>query len=139
MSPQLDVSSILLDITFWEGSLICLRQPQTVGTNGLAVNAQVPLPFGGVVTEVAGSDLRRGADGEMITGSILICTRFRLVDGKSGLTADIIVRNTRQYTVANVLNYSRYGRGFIEATCDLLPLAGSYPVPPGYPPTDNYG
>lgn len=137
--PELDVSEVLTDIDFWEGGLICLRQPQTVGLDGMAVNRQIPIPFGGIVTQVAGSDLRRGPDGEVITGSILIVTRFRLLDGKSGATADIVVRETRQYTVANVLNYSRYGRGFVEATCDLLPLAGSYPVQPGHPPVDNYG
>lgn len=137
--PELDVSDILTDIEFWEGGLICQRQRQTVGQNGLAINQQIPIPFGGVVTQVAGSDLRRGADGEMITGSILIVTKFRLLDGKSGYSADIIVRETRQYTVVNVLNYSRYGRGFVEATCDLRPLAGSYAVPPGHPPVDNFG
>ena len=135
--PMLDVSEILTDIDFWEGGLTCLRQSQTVGQDGKAVNQQVPLQFGGVVTQVAGSDLRRGADGEMITGSILIVTKFRLFDGKSGFTADVIVRETRQYTVANVLPYSKYGAGFVEATCDLLPLAGSYPVQPGYAPVDN--
>jgi galactose-6-phosphate isomerase len=137
--PQLDVSDIITDIDYWESGLICMRQLQNVGSNGLAVNTQVSLPFGGVVTQVAGSDLRRGPDGEMITGSILIVTRFRLWDGKSGYSADIVVRETRQYTVANVLNYSRFGRGFVEATCDLLPLAGTYPPQPGTPPTDNYG
>lgn len=131
--PQLDVSELLTDIDFWEGGMICLRQPQKVGSDGLAVNTPVPIKFGGVVTQVAGTDLRRGMDGEMITGSILIVTRFKLLDGKSGFSADIVVRETRQYTVANVLAYSKFGRGFVEATCDLLPLAGSYPVPPGYP------
>lgn len=135
--PQLDVSELMTDIDFWEGNLQCLRQSQTVGANGLAVNVPVSLPFGGVVTQVAGSDLNRDAAGELITGSILICTSFRLLDGKSGFTADVVVRETRRYTVANILSYSRYGRGFVEATCDLLPLAGSYPVPPGYPLDDT--
>lgn len=135
--PQLDVSELLTDIDFWEGGLICLRQNQTVGSDGIAVNAQISIPFGGVVTQVAGSDLRRGADGEMITGSILIVSRFKLLDGKIAVSSDIVVRQTRRYTVANVLNYSRFGRGFTEATCDLMPLAGSYATPPGYPPDNN--
>lgn len=137
--PELDVSEVLTDIDFYEGDLICLRQPQTVGANGLAVNTPIPIPFGGVVTQAKGVDLKRGADGELITGSIKINTRFRLLDGKSGFTADVIVRQTRQYTVSNVKNYSRFGGGFVIAICDLLPLAGSYPVQPGYPPVDNFG
>jgi galactose-6-phosphate isomerase len=135
--PQLDVSELLVDPDFYEDQLFCLRQSQVVGSNGLATNTQVSIPFGGVVTQVAGSDLNRNSVGEIITGSILICTRFRLLAGKSGYTADIIVRETRQYTVTQVLSYSKYGRGFMEATCELLPLAGSYPVPPGYPPNDT--
>lgn len=135
--PQLDVSELLYDIDFWEGKLVCLRQLQTIGQNGLATNKQVSMNFGGVVTQVAGSDLRRGPDAEMITGSILIVTKFNLLDGKSAYSADIVVRQTRQYTVTNVLNYSRFGAGFVEATCDPLPLAGSYPVQPGYPPDNN--
>jgi galactose-6-phosphate isomerase len=131
--PQLDVSDILTDIDFFEGGLICNRMSQVIGENGMAVNRAVPIPFGGVVTSISYSQLRRTPEGEVITGSILICTRFRLMDGKSGFTADIVQRGDRSYTVADVNNYSRYGRGFVEATCELLPLAGSTKPPPGYP------
>jgi galactose-6-phosphate isomerase len=137
--PQLDVSELMLDIDFLETGLICFRQQQTVGSNGLAVNTPVQIPFNGVVTQITGAELRRNDVGELITGSILICSRFRLLDGKSGSTADLVQRQTRQYVVTDVLNYSRYGLGFTEATCELLPLAGSYPVQPGYPPFDGSG
>lgn len=137
--PLLDVSELMYDLDFLERNLTCLRMAQVMGDNGLAVNSPISIPFNGVVTMVRGNDLNRNAVGELITGSILICTRFRLLDGKSGFSADVILRETRQYTVANVLPYSKYGRGFVEATCDLLPLAGSYPVPPGHPPVDNGG
>jgi galactose-6-phosphate isomerase len=137
--PQLDVSELMSDIDFVEVRLTCLRQAQTVGSDGLAVNAVITLPFIGIVTMMSGNQLNRNAVGELITGSILICTRFRLLDGKSGFAADEVVwGNTRQYTVTTVLPYSRYGRGFVEATCDLLPLAGSYPVQPGHPPVDTF-
>lgn len=137
--PQLDVSDLMTDIDFMERNLTCLRMMQQVGADGIAVNVAVPIPFNGVITQVSGANLVRGSDGEAISGSILICTRFRLLDGKSGFTADVILRETRQYTVVDVLNYSRFGRGFVEATCDLLPLAGSYAVQPGHPPVDNLG
>jgi galactose-6-phosphate isomerase len=137
--PQLDVSELMTDIDFVETRLTCLRMAQRVGANGLAVNTPIPIPFFGVVTMIRGNVLNRNAVGEIITGSILICTRFRLLDGKSGFTADVVLRETRQYTVTEVLPYSRFGRGFVEATCELLPLGGSYPVPPGHPPVDNGG
>lgn len=123
--PLLDVSELLTDPDFCQSDLICNRAKQVVGLNGLAVNMPVRIRFTGVVTQVSGAELERNAVGELITGTILICTRFRLTDGKIGLTADVIDIGPRRYTVTNVYNYSQYGRGFIEAICDLLPLQGT--------------
>ena len=128
--PLLDVSELMTDIDFCERDLICVRQMQTVTSGGIAVNTGTPIRFTGVVTNVKGYMLERNGVGELITGSILICTRFRLQDGKLGFTADIVQRGDRSYTVAEVLPYSRYGRGFVEATCELRPLLGTTP-PPG--------
>lgn len=92
------------------------------------------------MTQASGEEVKRNQVGEIISGSILICTRFRLTDGRvdgiATYTADIVQRDhgNRQYTVVNVQNYSKYGRGFIEATADILPLGGTYPPGPGYPP-----
>ncbi len=137
--PFLDVSDLMVDPDFWEGGLICARSSQVIGANGLAVDTPLYVTFGGVVTQISGSELQRNAVGELITGSILICTRFRLRDGKAGYTADVVQRDDRYYTVVNVLPYSKFGLGFIEATCDLKPLGGSVPPPPGYPPRGGFG
>jgi galactose-6-phosphate isomerase len=131
--PLLDISELVSDPDFCELRLICSRMTQVIGENGLAVNTPVRIPFVGVVTQVSGAELERNAVGELITGTILVCTRFRLTDGKAGTTgppqtgttADIVQWGPRTYTVINVYNYSRFGRGVIEAVCDLLPLAGS--------------
>jgi galactose-6-phosphate isomerase len=120
--PELDVSDILDDIDFVELGLICNRISQVVGSDGMAVNTPVPTRFAGVVTQLSGAQLKRKAEGEYISGSILIVTRFRLQDGKSGFTADIVQRCGRTYTVADVDNYSTYGSGFVEAICELIPL-----------------
>jgi galactose-6-phosphate isomerase len=125
--PLLDVSELVVDPDFCETNLYCNRLKQVVGENGLAVNTPTKVRFTGVVTQVSGAELERNAVGELITGSILICTRFRLTDGKIGITADIIDFGPRSYTVVNVYNYSRFGRGLIEAVCDLLPLQGTNP------------
>lgn len=124
--PLLDVSELLTDPDFCQ-RLICTRLKQIVGENGLAVNSPVRIPFTGVVTQMSGAELERNAVGELITGTILVCTKFRLTDGKVGLTADIITMGPRRYTVINVYNYSQYGQGFIEAVCDLIPLEGTTP------------
>jgi galactose-6-phosphate isomerase len=135
--PFLDVSDLLTDPDFCE-RLLCARQQQTVNGDGLAVNAPpLNLKFRGVVTAAKGYELKRDPEGELITGTIIVITRFRLRDGKSGPneSADIVQIGTRSYTVTNTQDYSRYGRGFIQATCDLLPLGGTYPPPPGLLPT----
>jgi hypothetical protein len=124
--PLLDVTEILMDPDFCQ-PLVCTRLKQTVGEDGLAVNTPIRIPFTGVVTQVSGAQLERNAVGELITGTILVCTKFRLTDGKIGLTADIVTIGPRRYTVINVYNYSQYGQGFVEAVCDLIPLEGSTP------------
>lgn len=122
--PQLDVSDVLLDPEFIDMSLVCVRQAQTVGNDGLAVNTPTSTPFYGVVTNDTGDLLERRADGERIMASITVHTKFRLTAGKDGLSADIVTWDGDDYTVSAVANWSKYGRGFMMATCDLIPLSG---------------
>ena len=50
---------------------------------------------------------------------------FRLTDGKGADSiADVVTWQGRDYTVANVNDYSHFGSGFVAVSCDLLPLAG---------------
>jgi galactose-6-phosphate isomerase len=122
--PLLDVSDVLDDPDFADDSLICKRNPQTMGEDGRAISVPVAIPFSAVVTAMSGEELRRGPDGEYITGSISIITRFTLFSGKTGFSADVIEWNGRSYTIADVQDYSRYGSGFVQAVGDLIPLAG---------------
>lgn len=122
--PNLDVSSVLTDPMFADGSLRCIRQKQTVGDNGIAVSTTQTLPFVGVVTAASGTVLEREAEGSRVSGSINIITRFWLEDGKTALAADIVTWKGRRYTVADVQDYTSYGVGFIQATCELLPISG---------------
>lgn len=121
MRPGLDVSSVLLDPLFVD-SLLCTRNQQTVGENGVATIQTTPLPFVGIVTPASGFSLERKADGEHASGSITVITRFRLQVTATGNDADIVTWNDNNYTVVNIADYSRFGRGFVQATCELLPL-----------------
>ena len=121
---RLDVSDILTDPDFVDSSLICLRQVQTVGSNGLAVNVEKKINFSGVVTSDSGARLVRTPTGERIQDNMTIHTQFVLTDGARGLSADVVVWNGQRYTVAMVNDYSTYGRGFIVASCDLIPFSG---------------
>ena len=130
--PLLDVTEILTDPDFVTLGLQCARQVQIVNEDGLATNNPVVFTFSGVVTSISGEVLNRLAIGERLNGRILICTRFRLMDGNSTNSADIVtIRNcgcssatALSYTVVQVYNYSKSGRGFVEAVCELLPLSG---------------
>lgn len=121
---RLDVSDILTDPDFIDRGLICERSKQTVGTDGIAINATTKTKFIGVVTSDSGDVLERMPGVERIKGSITIHTRFALNDGAPGQTADVVQWRGRRYTVSNVNDYSHFGRGFIAATCDLITLAG---------------
>ncbi len=121
---RLDVTDILADPDFMDTGLVCERSVQTIGNNGLAVNVLRQMRFSAVVTSDKGDILERIAQGERIVGSILIHSRFPLMDGKAGYTADVVQWRGRRYTVSQVNDYSHFGRGFVCATCDILPLAG---------------
>ena len=121
----LDVTEVLLDPDFMDMGLVCKRSTQTVGDNGRATNVQSSTTFGGVVTSDNGDILERIAGGERKKGSITIHTLFRLTAGDGeDIIADVVTWQGRDYTVANVNDYSHFGRGFVAASCDLLPLAG---------------
>ena len=121
---NLDVSDILLDPDFMDVGLVCRRGIQAVGNSGRSVLSIVETPFAGVVTADKGDFLERLAGAERKNGSITIHTLFRLTSGVGDVTADTVSWRGKQYTVTNVSNYGHFGRGFISASCDLLPLAG---------------
>lgn len=121
--PLLDVSEVLLDPDFAD-ELVCTRQTQTVGNDGLAVNATADTPFVGVVTASSGNNLVRTPDGSYIQGDLLVVTPYRLRSGAAGGDADLITWNSAQYTVTQVNDYSRYGSGFVWAVANIIPLSG---------------
>ena len=129
--PFLDVTEVLDDPELADFSLVCTRQTQVVGENGIAVNSSTTLPFSGVVTSDTGDVLERLAAGSYIKGSITIHTRFILRDGQSGEDAALVIWQGRQYTVPDVNAYSAWGRGFVGARCELLPLSGGVVVANG--------
>jgi galactose-6-phosphate isomerase len=122
--PLLDMSDVLTDPDFLDSTLVCQRQNQTVGTDGRAINTPTSIPFSGVVTAAGGQTLQRRADGEYERGRISIVSKFKLIAGQAGLTADIVAWNGNTYTVVQVDDYSNYGAGFTQAICELIDLTG---------------
>ena len=122
--PLLDVSDVLLDPDFCDTSLSCQRTSVSTNQQGLGVPSSATVGFAGVITSDRGIDLERTAVGEHASGSISVITRFGLRSSGVGVTADVVTWNGKQYTVVKVNDYSRYGIGFVQAICELLPLAG---------------
>lgn len=122
--PFLDTSDVLCDPDFCDTTLTCRRTSVVANAQGIGVATSKIIPFGGVVTSDKGKILNRDPIGEHATGSILICTRFTLLDADTGYTADIVSWNGKTYTVVRVYDYSTYGVGFVEAICELIPLSG---------------
>ncbi|KWN75794.1 hypothetical protein [Burkholderia ubonensis] len=121
----LDVTDVLLDPDFMDMGLICNRMTQVTDEKGRAHNTPTSTPFSAVVTSDKGDILHRNADGSRIIGSITLHTMLRLMDGSAGHDADEVIWAGVTYTVVNVNNYSHFGRGFVCATCDIKPLAGT--------------
>ena len=120
--PLLDVTDVVTDPDF-NCPMVVYRNAQQVGQDGIARLTPTGVRFFGVVTNDKGDVLDRFPGGERTEGSITVHTRTRLIEGKTGFTADIVEFQGRKYTVAAVNDYSQWGRGFIAARCDLLPLS----------------
>lgn len=125
--PFLDVSDVLTDPDFCE-QLVCQRTTVFTDLSGLGEPTVSLLKFYGVVTSDKGETLERTSVGEHAGGTISVISRFRLRDSGSGATADIVQWNNASYTVTKINDYSRYGRGLIEAICELVPLTGYAPT-----------
>lgn len=121
--PLLDMSDVLTDPDFTD-CLVCMRNAQVIDDNGRGTLVPTPFPFYGIVTSEGGDELKRLAEGEIISQKIRIISKFLLTDGGIGFTADIVQWNGATYTVRQVDDYSRYGQGFTQATCELIPLSG---------------
>lgn len=124
---RLDVTDILLDPDFID-ALVCERIVQSVGDDGIAVNTATEAPVFGCVTNADGDRLQRTPAGERVASTILVHTKSRLRAGNDGYTADILRFEENRYTVMQVSGYSHFGRGFVAATCELIPLSGG-PAP----------
>lgn len=126
--PNLDVTEILSDPDFADFSLIVTRNAQSVDDDGFPSNEPTKKIFTGVVTVDRSLEARRMQAGQVVTGAILIVTTERLTQGQTGLDADIVTYQNRDYRVTFVDPYTAFGAGFVQAHCELLPFDGGTPI-----------
>lgn len=124
--PFLDVTDVLFDPDFCE-LLTVVRSASVTGNDGIDVVTKSTATFTAVVTSDKGQDLNRDSVGEHAGGTIMVITKFKLTSSGPGLSADVVQWNGASYTVKKINDYSKYGRGVIEATCELVPLTGYTP------------
>jgi hypothetical protein len=117
--PSLDVTDILTDPDFADRFSVA-RFTQTITLGGIASDSSIIYNnISGVVTANDDIDLIKMPDGELLSGSITIITKFRLTNGSGTTDADVVTWHGRQYQVKTTGDWSGWGAGFIEAICVL--------------------
>lgn len=133
--PTLDVTDVLLDPDFCETLTVIRRQegPLVKGRPSITETTISPAPVG-VVLAQSDAPIQRGPDQQNLPRLIQVHTPFRLrgpsKDPVSGAIyqPDIIVWGGDRFVVNKVQDFSRFGRGFIQADCssqDLIDVAAS--------------
>ena len=121
----IDVTELLDDPDFVTGNLVVISRAQSVNTSGRTENTEVRTTSSGGVFPGTGNMMLRTPDGERVTGDISIVTRDYLTGGiGQGRAADVVEYAGGRYIVKNTFDYSNWGRGFVMAVCDMLPVGG---------------
>lgn len=115
---MIDLSEVVNDPELGARLLELRRVVQTVDGRGRAVNTETPYPFTGCITMDKAAILERIADGEYITGSILVTTMTQISEG------DIIVWNGKRYGAMTVSDYLWHGVNWIVGVPDGVGGAG---------------
>jgi hypothetical protein len=118
---DIDVSDVLSNSDFVD-PFKYIRNTQSVNAGVGTVTPSLPIDGFGCFYSKSGDMISRTAPGEYNDDTITVVTTTRLVSGESGATADLVMWNGSLWTVIHVNNYGQYGRGFVEATCELLPM-----------------
>lgn len=132
--PDIDVSDLLSDPDFAE-TLTIMRRLQVIdtvtGISSAESNLILPRPFG-VVLPQPDLPIQRGPDQQALPRLIEVHTKYRLrsasIEDDVTYLPDFIVWNGDNFYVNRVYDYSRFGRGFIQADCSSQPTVATAPV-----------
>ena len=120
--PGIDVSDVLMDPDFFD-LVTVTRYSESVSADGISITTPTVMsniPMTVVATSPA--ELIRRDDGTMQTQNITVVTTFRLQDATiAGYQPDQITIDNTIFVVKQVLPFSRFGAGFVEAIAEALP------------------
>lgn len=132
----LDVSDVLFDPDFQQpyGTVMLITAVSSVGDNGIAVyTTAAPVALNCVIQPVVINqsllpDLSR------VEARIQVYTRTRLNTLTDTSPADLITWQGKTYVVMSVEDYSRFGGGYVRATCEMRNLQSAALGGPDDPP-----
>lgn len=114
--PDLDVSEAFDGL----GEAVRVeRRAEVIDNHGMRRGPSTFFDTIAVVTQ-SPSPLVREAEMEYMTGSIVVHTLFRLRGPSPGWLPDIVWWSGSPYVVANMKDWSSWGRGYIRAECDSM-------------------
>jgi len=138
----IDVTDVILDPMVAGQSAQVLRRRQEVGDNGedtVTLSPLIPIVCG--IWPSGDNKLVRTEDYSTLGQEFTIVTTFRLrgqtreqSTGRSYLP-DLVMHDGNAYIVNQINEYTHYGAGFIEATCESI----DYQQNPDYPLPANVG
>lgn len=119
--PDLDVSFMTSDPMLSDVFTVT-RRFDTIDQHGRTTptTSQVFADLVGVITQQDPADLMRRDDGQMMPRLIFVASTFVFRGPSVGYQPDVISYQGTDYTVKNVLSYSRFGAG----TCEVVAESG---------------
>jgi galactose-6-phosphate isomerase len=131
MSPMMDVS-VALTNPYTLDSFSVLRRPENINTYGEGSTADTTIDgLYGVIYPEGNQGLERLAEEQRQLKVIAVITKFALRGSskQSGQNyqPDTVIWNGNNFVVENVEDYSRYGPGFIKATCTIIDMITEAP------------
>lgn len=125
---QLDVSELLFDPDFADMFTV-IRHEETISEQGRAITRPVSHPnIVGVVTATSPADLIRRDDGQMMSRKVSVVTSFRLRGPSPGFQPDQIVIEGVTFTITEILPFTRFGSGFVEALATSMNALNAPPL-----------
>lgn len=132
---MIDLSDVILDPEMGCATLIARRREQVVdASSGFVSTSDVDYPIAGAVTVGPDNTMFRGPDYDALPKEIVVHTPFRLrgaaaLFGKT-YKPDLVLIGDSTFEVWTVNDWSRFGAGFVAATCrSVTPVD----APPGLP------
>lgn len=124
--PLLDIDEILSDPDFAD-DIVVTRSQRSVDQTGRTVDVPGTYFTYGNVQPAREIQLVQIPDNERVGSFISIVTPFRLFALTATTAPDQVTWNNLLYRVKIVRDWSAYGRGFVEAICELTTLTPDGP------------